>query len=65
MRELAAMRHDRKTYINVARERIEGLEAILRSDLEERPETVDAGWDVDALRRDFGLRGSAEAPDDG
>ena len=59
VRELAAMRHDRKTYINVARERIRSLEEILRSDLEEHPETADAGWDVDSLRRDSGLGGGA------
>ena len=64
VRELAAMRHDRKTYINVARERIRSLEAILRSDLEDRPETVDAGWDVDSLRRDFGRRGAAGTRDE-
>ncbi len=59
VRELAAMRHDQKTYINVARERIRGLEEILRSDLEERPDTADAGWDVESLRRDRDLGGNA------
>ncbi len=64
VRELAAMRHDRKRYINVARERIEGLEEILRSDLEDRPDTVDAGWDVESLRRDFGGRDASGRAED-
>jgi monovalent cation:proton antiporter-2 (CPA2) family protein len=52
--ELAAMRHDRKQYINVSRQRIEDVEEILLADLHERPETVDAGWDTESLRQDYG-----------
>ncbi len=53
IRELAAMRHDRPTYINVARNRIANLEQLLQSDLENREEIErDAAWDSESLRED-------------
>jgi voltage-gated potassium channel Kch len=54
VRELALMRHDHKTYINTARQRIKDLENLLLSDLEDRGETVDTGWDAESLRKEFG-----------
>lgn len=53
VRDLATMRHDRKTYINTARQRISDLEELLLSDLEGYDEMVDVGWDAHSLRRDF------------
>ena len=61
VRDLAALRHDRKSYINVARQHIRDLEDFLLSDLQERDDTVDAGWDTESLREDVGreLRGAS------
>ncbi len=50
VRVMAEMHHDHALYINVARERIEDLEQLLRSDFEEREHAHDAAWDVDTLR---------------
>jgi voltage-gated potassium channel Kch len=54
VRELAIMRHDRKTYINTARQRISDLEELLLSDLDGQNEMVDVGWDAESLMREFG-----------
>ena len=54
LHELATMRHDRKRYINRARERIRLLEELLLSEQEEDDLERDAAWDVATLRRDFG-----------
>jgi CPA2 family monovalent cation:H+ antiporter-2 len=54
VRDLAAMRHDRESYINLARERIRDLEELLLSDLRDRDADADAGWDTDSLRQEFG-----------
>ncbi len=52
--ELATMRDDRATYIDVARSRIADLESILRADLEmeDRGRERDSAWDSEALRED-------------
>ena len=52
--ELVGMRHDKKLYLNTARQRIQDLEDLLLSDLEEAEETRDAGWDTESLRQEFG-----------
>jgi voltage-gated potassium channel Kch len=54
VRDLAAMRHDQKSYINLARERIRDLEKLLLSDLRDRDADTDAGWDAESLRQEFG-----------
>ncbi len=54
LRELAAMRHDKKRYISRARERIRLLEEILQAEHRDEGVERDAGWDVESLRRDFG-----------
>ena len=55
VRVLAELWHDRKAYMSVARERIQDLEQILRSDLEDiAPLEQDAAWDADSLRREYG-----------
>jgi CPA2 family monovalent cation:H+ antiporter-2 len=54
VRELASLRHDRKHYINLARQRIRDLEELLLADLGERDENLDAGWDTESLREEFG-----------
>jgi monovalent cation:proton antiporter-2 (CPA2) family protein len=53
VRELGAMRHDRKAYFSAARERIQSLEELLLSEVEGSTEERDAGWDTDSLREDF------------
>jgi len=54
VRDLATMRHDRTTYINTARQRIQDLEELLLSDLEGRDEMEDLGWDAEPMRKEFG-----------
>ena len=54
VRELALMRHDHKTYIDTARQRISDLEELLLSDLGGRNETEDVGWDAESMRQEFG-----------
>ena len=56
LRELAQMRHDRKRYLSAARRRIEELEELLESDLDDPGEMRDAGWDPESLREEYGGR---------
>ena len=60
LRELAAMHHDQERYINMARQRIEDLEELLLSDLEDADDFRDAGWDPESLREEYGA-----PPDEG
>lgn len=50
---LRSLRHDRKQYISQARERIEDLEQLLLSELQDQEEHLDAGWDTTSMREDF------------
>ena len=43
--ELRHLRHDKKIYINQARQKIEDLEQLLLSELKDHAEHLDAGWD--------------------
>jgi monovalent cation:proton antiporter-2 (CPA2) family protein len=52
VRELAAMRHDRRQYLSIARKRIRDLEEMLRADLGERTHADDAAWDAESLREE-------------
>ena len=54
LRALASIRHDRRSYINSARERIKDLEQTLIRDLTGDEEERDAGWDTTTLREEFG-----------
>lgn len=54
LRELAMMRHDQPRYIDTARRRIEDLEQMMLSDLQDDEETRNAGWDTASLRRELG-----------
>jgi monovalent cation:proton antiporter-2 (CPA2) family protein len=51
---LRHIRHDRKTYISHARQRIEDLEELLLSELKDIGEHRDAGWDTTSMRKEFG-----------
>jgi voltage-gated potassium channel Kch len=53
VRDLGRMRHDRKTYLTAARQRIHDLEDLLLTELN-RPEERDAGWDTESLRNELG-----------
>jgi hypothetical protein len=46
-------RHDSKTYISYARQRIEDLEQLLLSELRDSEEHHDAGWDTTSMREEF------------
>jgi monovalent cation:H+ antiporter-2, CPA2 family len=52
VRELTKLRRDQASYIDVARGRIEDLERLLLSDIEDAAETRDLGWDAESLRED-------------
>jgi monovalent cation:proton antiporter-2 (CPA2) family protein len=54
--ELRHLRHDKKTYISHARQRIEDLEQLLLSELRDKGEHHDAGWDTSSMREEFGPR---------
>ena len=62
LRELAAMRHDHSLYINTARQRIQDLETMMRSDLEDAGDSRDAGWDTETLREEYGPPGDQPTP---
>ena len=47
---MTSLRHDRKRYLNVARERIQELEELLRADVEDPMDFRDLGWDNESLR---------------
>ncbi|UCH66737.1 MAG: cation:proton antiporter [Ignavibacterium sp.] len=52
LRELSAMREDRKEYLSAARQYIAELEELIQSDDADPELERDAGWDVDSLRED-------------
>ncbi|WP_234736750.1 monovalent cation:proton antiporter-2 (CPA2) family protein [Tellurirhabdus bombi] len=53
MSELAALRHDRKQYFSSARQRIEDLEELIKSDSSNRwLKDVGDGWDAESLRKE-------------
>jgi hypothetical protein len=64
MRELQSMRHDRHAYINLARDRIRQIEAIMRKDLDERPQPTDDAWDLAAAMRRMDAQNEAEVLDE-
>jgi monovalent cation:H+ antiporter-2, CPA2 family len=60
LKGLAAVRDDRKQYINVARERIEELEQTILSDLNGQMLEYETGWDAESLREE--VRNAAFPP---
>ncbi len=50
---LRHLRHDQKQYISQARQRIEDLEQLLLSELQEVDEHPDAGWDTTSMIQEF------------
>jgi voltage-gated potassium channel Kch len=52
--DLRHLRHDQTSYISQARQRIEDLEQLLLSELQDREEHRDAGWDTESMREEFG-----------
>jgi monovalent cation:proton antiporter-2 (CPA2) family protein len=52
VRELGSMRHDRRAYLNRAREMIRDLESIMQADLAGIDHQRDSAWDIDSLRRE-------------
>jgi CPA2 family monovalent cation:H+ antiporter-2/glutathione-regulated potassium-efflux system protein KefB len=53
LKHLAALRGDRKQYINHAREKILELEKFIEADMQDRSLDYDAGWDADSLKEEF------------
>jgi CPA2 family monovalent cation:H+ antiporter-2 len=56
LKHLAAIRDDRKQYINQAREKIMELEKFIEADIQDRSLDRDAGWDVESLKEEFKTR---------
>lgn len=52
--ELRHLRHDKKKYISQARQKIEDLEELLLSELQDPAEHLDAGWDSASFLDDSG-----------
>ena len=59
------MRHDRKSYINQARQRIKDLEDTLLSELKDSEEHPDEGWDTTSMREEFGGIKTEQDAEDG
>ncbi|HSG48383.1 MAG TPA: monovalent cation:proton antiporter-2 (CPA2) family protein [Longimicrobiales bacterium] len=57
LRTLFRFRSDRSGYIGEARQRIQDLEQVLRLDMEEPDPSLEAGWDPESLRNEYGERG--------
>jgi len=54
LRELAALRHDKSELIRGARQRIEALEQLLLTNMENVGKDKDLGWDATTLIEEFG-----------
>lgn len=54
LHELAAMRHDRKELIRGAKKRIENLEDLLTTEMQNIGKDKDLGWDASTLIEEFG-----------
>ena len=54
LRELAEIRHDQKALIHGAKQRIEDLEQLLLSEIENVGKDKDLGWDATTLIEEFG-----------
>lgn len=61
LREIAEHRRDRKSFINVVRQRIADLEALIQADAADPALDRDAGWDVDSLREEV-MKGKFKMP---
>lgn len=57
LRELSAMRGDKKEYLSAARQYIAELEELIQSDDADPELERDAGWDVDSLREEVNKSG--------
>ncbi len=51
---LRHVRHDKKTYISLSRQRIEDLEQLMLSELRDTEEHLDTGWDIAYVMKEFG-----------
>ncbi|MDH3974273.1 MAG: monovalent cation:proton antiporter-2 (CPA2) family protein [Deltaproteobacteria bacterium] len=51
---LRHVHHDKKTFITLARQRIEDLEQLMLSDLKDAEEHPDTGWDTTYVMKEFG-----------
>lgn len=53
LKQLAALRGDRKQYINHARDKISELEKFIEADIQNHTLDRDAGWDAESLKEEF------------
>ena len=54
VKELAKIRHDKRSYLSLARQRIQNLETILLAELDNSEETRDKGLDTESLKQEYG-----------
>jgi len=54
LREMREHRHDEAAYVHEAKRRLEALEALLQADREAPTPELDAAWDSEPLRREYG-----------
>ncbi len=53
LKELATIKHDKKLYLDTAKNRIAELEELIKADLADTQSTNDLGWDTESLRKQF------------
>jgi monovalent cation:proton antiporter-2 (CPA2) family protein len=60
VKELAEMHHDQKLHIRGAKQRIEDLEQLMLTEMDNVGKDKDLGWDATTLRDEYGQKKSAE-----
>ena len=63
LRELSRHRGDQAAYVRLVHRQTEELERLLAADARDLGPVVDAAWDSEPLRREFGDAGSERSPD--
>ena len=57
---LRHVRHDKKNFISLSRQRIEDLEQLMLSELRDTEDHLDTGWDISYVMKEFGGKSQGE-----
>jgi monovalent cation:proton antiporter-2 (CPA2) family protein len=57
---LRHVRHDKKNFISLSRQRIEDLEQLMLSELRDTEDHLDTGWDISHVMEEFGAKSQGE-----
>jgi len=57
---LRHVRHDKKNFISLSRQRIEDLEQLMLSELRDTEDHLDTGWDISHVMKEFGGKSQGE-----